>query len=519
MGGTVNRVCSALCLMATAVVWTGLLAGPLLAAEDRWPAGAGDLATAVDAQIETLLEEYRIPGATVSVVADGELLYAKGYGWADVEVHRPVVADQTLFGVASVTKLFLWTAMMQLVEQGLVDLHADVQDYLGDLRIPATYDEPITLAHLMTHTAGFAEMTGPLYGEEIPVLVDYLAEHMPKRIFPPGAVTAYSNYGAALAAHILERVTGIPCPAYVEKHILRPLGMNDSSLTQPLPAELAARESASYVLRFGKIKRNAPLLDLLLAAGGLSATATDMAAFMIAHLQSGQYGGARILSPETAELMHRRQFANEPRLPGMCYGFLEYSRNGLRVIQHGGDADFHSILALIPDRNVGVFFAVNSAGSGLGSLVTQRFLVEFLDRWFPLAGEADERPSGTADGVGNARRCSGTYLSTRRVESGLFGLLYRLLGLRVRPLSDRSIRLTGLMLDMELTEAEPLLFAQVGGPLRVAFAEDDRGAIHLMQHDDFPAEAYEKLHPTETPRFALGFIGLLGALAALAFLI
>ena len=515
-----NRIRSVSCILASAALWAGLLAGPLLAAADRWPVSAGEVASAVDAQIEALLVEHRIPGATVSVVADGELLYANGYGWADLEQDRPVVAEETLFGVASVTKLFLWTAIMQLVEEGLVDLHADVQDYLGDIRIPPTFDEPITLAHLMTHTAGFAEITGPLYGTELPILSDYLAEHMPERIFPPGAVTAYSNYGAALAAHILERVTGVSCPTYVEEHILRPLGMNDSSMTQPLPGELAARESASYVLRFGKVKRNAPLLDLLLAAGGMSATATDMAAFMIAHLQNGQYGDARILSPETADVMHRRQFANEPRLPGVCYGFLEYFRNGLRVIQHGGDADFHSILALIPDRNVGVFFAINSAGSGNGSLITQRFLVEFLDRWFPPAAEVDERPDMPAVGVGSARSCAGTYLPTRRVESGLLGLAYRLLGcVRVRSLSDRSIRMTGFMLDMELTEVEPLLFAEDGGPLKVAFTEDDRGRIRLMQHDDFPAMAYEKLHPTETPQFTLGFVGLLGVLAALAFLI
>lgn len=506
------------CLLVAAILIASLCA-PVFAAADRWPTTPGELDDALSAQIEDLLATYRIPGATVSVVADGELLFAKGYGWADIDQNRPVVADETLFGVASVTKLFLWTAVMQLVEQGLVDLHADVQNYLGNIRIPATYDEPITLAHLMTHTAGFAEITGPLFGKELPILSDYLAAHMPNRIFRPGAVTANSNYGAALAAYIVERVTGVPCPTYIEEHILQPLGMDSSSLAQPLPGELAARESASYALRFGKIKRNAPLLDLLLAAGGLSATATDMAAFMIAHLQGGQYGDARILSPETADEMHRRQFANEPRLPGVCYGFLEYFRNGFRVIQHGGDADFHSILALVPDRNVGVFFAINSAGSGNGSLITQRFLVEFLDRWFPPTVEAGEGPDATAVGVGNARSCSGTYLPTRRVESGLLGLVYRLLGVRVRPLSDRSIRMTGLMLDKELTEVEPLLFTEVGGSLKVAFTEDDRGAIRLMQHDDFPAMAYEKLHPTETPGFALGFVGFLAALAALAVLL
>jgi len=507
------------CLVVSALLMTSLCAS-VFAAADRWPTTSGELGNALSAQIEDLLATYRIPGATVSVVADGELLFAKGYGWSDIDRDRPVVAEETLFHAASVSKLFLWTAVMQLVEEGLVDLHADINEYLGDVRIPPTYRESITLEHLLTHTAGFEEMTGPLFGDELPVLGDYLVRYMPDRIFRPGAYAAYSNYGAALAAYIVERVSGTPCDTYIDEHILQPLGMDSSSLTQPPPPELAARESASYALRFGRLKENAPTLDLLPAVGGLSTTATDMAAFMIAHLQGGQYGDTKIMAQRTAELMHQRQFVTDDRLPGMCYGFLEYFRNGERLILHGGDAAFHSILALIPTRNVGVFFSINSSGSGIGPIITQEFLMEFLDRWFPVTSEIAEMPPAVEAGLGNAERCAGTYLPTRRVNSGILGLAYwSLANVRVTATSDRSVRMTGLSLDMELVEVEPLLFEEIEGRLMVAFAGDDRGVIQSMVHDDFPAMAYERLRPTETPGFALGFMGLLGALAALAFLL
>ena len=507
------------CLLVAAFLISSLCA-PVFAASDRWSATPEELGSVLSAQIEDLLAAYGIPGATVSVVVDGELMFAKGYGWADIDRGRPVVAEETLFHAASISKLFLWTAIMQLAEEGLVDLHADINEYLGEVRIPATYRESITLDRLLTHTAGFEEMKGPLYGDELPVLGEYLVRHMPDRIFRPGAYAAYSNYGAALAAYIVERVSGTPCDTYIDEHILRPLGMNSSSLAQPPSPELAARESASYALRLGRLKRDVPTLDLLPAVGGLSTTATDMAAFMIAHLQRGRYGDTRIIAQHTAELMHQRQFVNDARLPGMCYGFLEYFRNGERLILHGGDAAFHSILALIPARNVGIFFSINSSGSGIGPNITQQFLMEFLDRWFPSSSEIVEAAPAVEAGFGNAERCAGTYLPTRRISSGILGLAYwSLANVRVTATSNRSVRMTGLFLDMELVEVEPRLFAESEGRLMVAFAEDDRGVIRSMYHDDFPAMAYERLRPTETPRFALGFVGFLGALAALAVLL
>ncbi len=159
------------------------------------------------------LEQYRIPGVTVSVVKDGELIFAKGYGYADIEQRKPVVADRTMFHIGSITKLFTWTAVMQLVEQGRLDLHADVNTYLKDLQIPPTFPKPITLAHLLTHTPGFEDNFSTLFvftPDALLPLRDYLIRDLPERVYPPGEIIASSNYGTALAGYMIEQVSGMP---------------------------------------------------------------------------------------------------------------------------------------------------------------------------------------------------------------------------------------------------------------------------------------------------------------------
>src|SRR5262245_56680840 len=166
---------------------------------------AADVATFFDTLIPLHLRRDDIPGAVVAIVKDGQTLFAKGYGYADVAAKRPVSVDATLFRIASISKLFAWTAVMQLVEQGKLDLDRDVNEYL-DFRIPATYPQPITLRHLMTHTAGFQEVMlyNGLPPSQLPPLKEFLIARMPLRIFPPGETPAYSNYGCTLAGYIVQ---------------------------------------------------------------------------------------------------------------------------------------------------------------------------------------------------------------------------------------------------------------------------------------------------------------------------
>jgi CubicO group peptidase (beta-lactamase class C family) len=197
---------------------------------------AADLEAFLDGLVPLQIKLDDIAGATISVVKDGKLMFAKGYGYADIAAKRPVSPDNTLFRPGSIGKLFTWTAIMQLVEKGKIDLDADVNSYI-DFKIPEPFGRPVTVRNLMTHTPGFEESIKELIVER-PEDLDYgrwLKTNIPRQIFPPGTVPAYSNYGASLGGYIVERVSGEPFVDYVDNHIFKPLGMTRSTYRQPLP--------------------------------------------------------------------------------------------------------------------------------------------------------------------------------------------------------------------------------------------------------------------------------------------
>jgi CubicO group peptidase (beta-lactamase class C family) len=195
-----------------------------------------ELEAFLDGLMTANLADKHIAGATVAVVRDGVLFFAKGYGYADVEHHAPVDPARTLFRVGSATKLFTWTAIMQLVEQGKVDLDGDVNEYL-DFKIPSTYPQAITLKHVMTHTTGFEDDVRDLFTTDAAKIVPlrrWLEAHIPERVRPPGTYSSHSNYATALAGYVVERVSGMPWEDYVEQHILGPLQMTHATVRQPL---------------------------------------------------------------------------------------------------------------------------------------------------------------------------------------------------------------------------------------------------------------------------------------------
>jgi CubicO group peptidase (beta-lactamase class C family) len=325
-----------------------------------------DFETFLDALIPSQLQNRDIAGAVVSAVKDGQLLFAKGYGYADLAGKKPVVADQTLFRPGSISKLFTSTAVMQLVEQGKLDLDHDVNDYL-DFAIPKTYAEPVTLRRLLTHTGGFEETLKNLFApneQAIKPLHDYLVTTMPARIFPPGKVVSYSNYGFTLAGYIVERVSGEKFERYIENHIFKPLGMTSSTFDQSLSPEMRARMSQGY-LAAAKKPRSYEFANVA-PAGSLTTTATDMSRFMLAFLQDGTVDGVAILKPESVRTMETRQFELHPALAGLGLNFMEYSTDP-RIFGHGGDTIyFHSDMWLCPQMRFGFFISYNSAGSKPG---------------------------------------------------------------------------------------------------------------------------------------------------------
>ena len=447
-----------------------------------------DFETFLDALIPSQLRNRNIAGAVVSVVKDGQVLFQKGYGYADVEQKKPVLPDQTLFRPGSISKLFTATAVMQLVEQGKLDLDRDINDYL-DFAIPKTYPEPITLRQLLTHTGGFEEILKNLFvahQSDIKPLRAYLVNEMPARIFAPGKIPSYSNYGFTLAGYIVERVSGEKFERYVESHILKPLGMNHSTFDQPLPAELAPQMSKGY-LSASKKPRDFEFVQAV-PAGALTTTAADMTRFMLAFLQDGAVDGVSILKPETVRQMETRQFEFHPKLPGLGITFMEYLIDPVRIIAHGGDTVyFHSDMILVPDAHLGYFLSYNTLGKDVGG-GRGEVLRSLVNRYFPSAGQPkiDVDPD-TAKSDGRA--ITGFYNGTRRGETTFLSILALADQSKVSSDKEGVLQIEGMKNQSgELKrwrEVAPLVYREIDGLERIGFRRDASGAIGEML--PFPA--------------------------------
>ena len=298
---------------------------PTSASAAQSPAGAPltqqDVASWADGFMPYALKRGDIAGSVMVVVKDGAVLFEKGYGYSDIAARRPVDPDRTLFRIGSTSKLFTWTAVMQLVEQGKIDLDADVNQYL-DFKIPAREGKPITMRNIMTHTAGFEETLKNLIETDPSRLLtlEAIVKHWtPERIFPAGSTPAYSNYGAALAGYIVARISGQSFDDYIDRHIFAPLGMDHSSFRQPLPGPMQPYMSKGYSQASQPPKPYE--LIAVAPAGSAASTGADMARFMIAHLQNGAFGANRILNPETAQQMHTTALTLLPPLDRMMLGF------------------------------------------------------------------------------------------------------------------------------------------------------------------------------------------------------
>lgn len=471
----------------------------------------GELEAFLDGLMTATLNDRHVAGGVVAVVKDGALFFAKGYGYANVERRQPVDPERTLFRIGSVTKLFTWTAVMQLVEAGRLDLDADVNHYL-DFRIPATYAKPITLTHIMTHTAGFEDDGRDLWARhptEIMPSGRWLATHMPARVRPPGTYTAYSNYATALAGYIVERVSGMSWDDYIEQRILGPLGMTRTTGRQPLPARFREDMSQGYRSSLGAFEpRDWELLMGASPAGAMSASATDMATFMLAHLANGAVGDRRILSDATAARMHARVFGHDPRIPGFALGFYEKSSHGLRIIGHGGDTRwFHTDLALVPSENLGVFVSYNTDTAGAQSLAPLPFLRTFLDHYYPTL---PPQVTAGADAPAQARRVAGEYQFNRMSYTTFqkaFGLTE---AVAIRANGDGSLRMVSARGDMRLLPVGPLLYRDELGAELIAFKANEPGPATHAFVASLPMMALERVSWHQSARLHWIILGVGG---------
>jgi CubicO group peptidase (beta-lactamase class C family) len=453
----------------------------------------------VDGVVATYLSGNYLAGVTLSIVENGEVVLLKGYGIAGVDPERPVDPERSLFRIGSISKTFLWTALMQLAERGTIGLDDPINDHLPeDLRIPDDgFDEPIRVRHLMTHTAGL-EYSILGHGiareaQDLLTLREYLRLYHPRRVREPGDLIAYSNYGAALAGYIVAHVSGVDFETYVDENILRPLEMNHSSfrephgdvapaaLPSPMPKELAGDVAQGLEWSEGAWQaQDYEYLSQIGPAGSMSSTAADMARFMLAHLGHGN----RILSPETAERMHQVSFSHAEGMRGLAHGFVQWDLpGGLDNLGHnGGTLHFMSNMVIVPGHDLGIFVATNTSASGNGilfvntlpSFVIEQFFVEDADtpRTLEKAGE-------------NVERYAGSYRNTRRSYTQLEKIISLILVTDVSTTNDGYLMTSNPDETIRWEEVGPHLFREVGGERFIAFREGEGGPItHLLSSVD-----------------------------------
>ena len=443
-----------------------LVVTPVKAAPSIDPA---ELEAFMDGVVHATMRQNNIVGATVAITQDDQVIVLKGYGYANKAGEIPVDPEKTLFRIGSVSKLFTWTGLMQLREQGKLDLDTDVNEYLSTLTIPDTFPEPITLRHLMSHSGGIEDRIVQLFGDEASDMQPYaeiLSRELPGRVRAPGTVSTYSNHGVGLAGLVLEEVSGQKWEDYVQQHILDPLQMSSASAFQPLPESLAAQMSEGYAFEMGKHVAKPFEYVPLAAAGGMSASALAMTRFARAHLGDGSVDGQRMLTAESVAMMREPLFEEHESINAWLYGFANYSRGDTFIYGHsGGTLRFFTEFALVPEHNISVFVSTNTT---MGFRVMSAVLQGFLDRYLP-----DTRVTFEPQALTDLDKIAGHWSTYRHPVTTPDKLMRIMQPVTVQPISDNELMIVGLSEHPTYwQQVAPLEFQRVDENIRLVFQPD-----------------------------------------------
>jgi len=482
-------------VLAAALLFTFAAAQAPVADAPNAPTSA-ELQAFFESELPPLIQEHRVPGVAVSVVVGGEVRHAEGYGFARLAPDVPATAH-TPFQTGSVSKMLTFTALMQQVELGAIYLNADVNLYLQEFTVQERFGAAITPLHLLTHTAGFEDLpvVGLLARDEAALLPlgELLTRHLPDRVRPPGEEAAYSNYGAALAGYLVELATGEPFADAVQSRVLTPLGMTDSSIQQPVAADLAGRTARGYLYEDGEYRWPGPEYVPLGPAGGLHMSASDAARFMLLHL--GETPG--VLATETAEAMRAPLHQARSDMPGMGAGWWQSDRHGQRILTHEGDTnEAHALMALMPEVGEGLFLATNAPG---GQTLRAVLWEKYLDRFHAVADPV------AVPGV-DLRQYEGTYL-LNRYSTSTIGKLGRLLGFVNVSATQAGLELPPLLGPdpMLLVPQGNDVFVDLDTNLTVFFTRGDDGAVATFHPN--PSLAFHRAAAVEHPVLHLVALG------------
>ncbi|GAB6515615.1 hypothetical protein bcgnr5386_24820 [Bacillus cereus] len=428
------------------------------------------------------MKKENAAGVALVVVKDNQILFQKGFGFSDKEKNTPIDPKKTVFRLASISKVFTASAVMQLVEQGKIDLNKDIVNYMGGLKYQNNMGEPVTMEHLLTHTTGF-DYVDPRpedihYQEnDYTMLKDYVEDNMPTVVRKPGDTYTYDNFASMLQGYIVQNLTNTPFYKYMAKNIFYPLEMHNSSfvMTNFIKEKLATGYDAKgNAIPFYQTRPT----DM--PQGSMFSTGSDVANFMIAQLNDGKFKNNQILQKETVEDMQKTKFALHPKYPNMTYGFEFFSpqsHNGQYVFGKGGNIPgFSSLMWLIPEHKIGVFVVTNKDSSALPVEVFD----DFMNQYFPDKTKPE-------------------YLNPNEEELKKFEGVYR--DLRLKNLMSHVNISEGKLYvsdkvygKQELKQIDPLLFEDAKGNY-MAFKLHKDGTVKEMIHWNSGSSAVKLSEP------------------------
>ena len=352
---------------------------------DTTPENEG-LFTAIDQAIETEMRENHIPGVAVVIVQDGQTIYKKGYGVANVETNELVDPDRTIFRIGSTSKALSLLALTRLVDDGRLNRDTDVSEYFSEIENEPAFDRPVTVDHLLTHTTGFDQ---PGFGRQLggfeysiterqaarPSLSDFLSQRNLRRINPPGELFRYDTYAPTLAGVILEQVTGLPFDEAMRQEVFAPLGMERSSVEVRREDEALLASGHGYV--DGTYETTPYEIYITTPASSIDATVADMGRLLEALTGDGSNHYGRLFSEDMQRAILQPHYRPRDGFAGMSHGLWESLSEGrgegsipIRTLGHGGDMwGFNGSMTLIPELDLAFYVVANRNGEGGGPRV------------------------------------------------------------------------------------------------------------------------------------------------------
>ncbi|USB33571.1 serine hydrolase [Paenibacillus sp. YPG26] len=421
----------------------------------------------------------QLTGAIAVIVKGDQIMLNKGYGYANIEMKKPIDTKTTLFRMASITKSITSTAVMQLAEKGKLDIHKDISAYMPDIPLKNETGTPVTAAHLMSHTTGFdftdsVARVNPQKDGTIQ-LGDFIRGNAPSVIRKPGEAYRYDNIAFTMQGYIVQNITGEPFEEYLDKHIFKPLNMTHTSMK--MTPEVTSNLATGYDQK-RKPHPVYPNVPTIAPEGGMFSNGSDMANYIIAMLNGGKLGETRILEEKTVKEMQAVHYSAATDVPIASYGFESFmhaKHNGQLVIGKGGDLDgYHSWMWLLPDQKVGGLILTTSDAT---ASVRDRFFAAFMDHYYPK----QEAPK--------------TYQNAAKAELARFEGIYR--GLRTPLLFSKVTAEEGHLTVQDgtgthtLRQISPLRFEDEKG-VPAAFKEAADGGIAYLYYTS-PDSMSEKL--------------------------